>query len=95
MPSLDEVTLSSLSSLSRFLVNEARLIENSDKSSINNHNGNSKNDTLPGLYQGTHRDQPFGRHGGDLKGIADHLDYVKDLGMTAIWLNPVLGDNVR
>ncbi|MCU0355703.1 MAG: glycoside hydrolase family 13 protein [Cytophagales bacterium] len=58
-------------------------------------NGNPKNDTVPGMFQGTHRDQPFGRHGGDLKGISDHLDYVKDLGMTAVWLNPVLENNQR
>jgi glycosidase len=58
-------------------------------------NGNPKNDTLPGMFQGTHRDQPFGRHGGDLKGVSDHLDYIKDLGMTAIWLNPVLENNQR
>ncbi len=58
-------------------------------------NGNVKNDTVAGMFQGTHRDQPFGRHGGDLKGIADHLDYVKDLGMTALWLNPVLENNQR
>ncbi|MBI1769372.1 MAG: glycoside hydrolase family 13 protein [Bacteroidetes bacterium] len=58
-------------------------------------NGDLKNDTLPGFYQGTHREQPYGRHGGDLKGIADHLNYIKDLGMTAIWINPVLENNQR
>lgn len=58
-------------------------------------NGDPSNDTLPGMYQGTHRDQPFGRHGGDLKGIVDHLDYIKDLGVTAIWLNPVLENNQK
>lgn len=31
-------------------------------------NGDVKNDTLPNFFQGTHRDQPFGRHGGDMKG---------------------------
>ncbi len=58
-------------------------------------NGDLKNDTIPGYYQGTHRDQPFGRHGGDLKGIADHLNYIKDLGMTALWINPVLENNQK
>jgi glycosidase len=58
-------------------------------------NGDPTNDTIPGMFQGTHRDQPFGRHGGDLKGIADHLDYIKDLGVTAIWLNPVLENNQK
>jgi len=36
------------------------------------------------------RVQPKDRHGGDLKGISDHLDYISDMGFTAIWLNPVL-----
>ena len=35
----------------------------------------------------------FGRHGGDLQGIIDRLDYIADLGVTAIWLNPALEDN--
>jgi glycosidase len=58
-------------------------------------NGDVKNDSLPGFYQGVHRDQPFGRHGGDLKGISDHLDYIKDLGVTAMWLNPILENNQK
>lgn len=58
-------------------------------------NGNTKNDSIAGMYQGTHRDVPFGRHGGDLKGISNHLDYIKDLGVTAVWLNPVLENNQR
>ncbi len=58
-------------------------------------NGDVKNDTLPGFYQGTHREKPFGRHGGDLKGISDHLNYIKELGVTAIWLNPVLENNQK
>jgi len=58
-------------------------------------NGDLKNDTIPGFYEGTHRDKGYGRHGGDLKGISDHLDYIKDLGMTAIWINPVLENNQK
>jgi len=58
-------------------------------------NGDLKNDTLPGFYEGTHRDKGFSRHGGDLKGISDHLDYIKNLGMTAIWINPVLENNQK
>lgn len=58
-------------------------------------NGDTKNDSLSGFFQGVHRDQPFGRHGGDLKGISDHLDYIKGLGVTAIWLNPVLENNQK
>lgn len=56
-------------------------------------NGDIKNDTLPGLFEGAHRNLPNGRHGGDLKGIGDHLDYFRDLGVTALWLNPVLENN--
>lgn len=58
-------------------------------------NGDLKNDTLPEFYQGTHRGKPYGRHGGDLKGISDHLDYIKELGATAIWINPVLENNQK
>lgn len=56
-------------------------------------NGDVKNDTLPGMLEGTHRDKPEGRHGGDIKGISEHLDYIKELGVTAVWLNPVLENN--
>src|SRR5579859_4274783 len=58
-------------------------------------NGDLKNDSLPGFYEGTHREKPFGRHGGDLKGISDHLNYIRDLGTTAIWINPVLENNQK
>ncbi|MFM7855114.1 MAG: glycoside hydrolase family 13 protein, partial [Flammeovirgaceae bacterium] len=58
-------------------------------------NGDMKNDSLPGFYEGVHREKPFGRHGGDLKGISDHLHYIKDLGVTAIWLNPILENNQK
>lgn len=40
------------------------------------------------------RNNPDARHGGDLKGIAEHLDYIEDLGVTAIWLNPVLENDM-
>ncbi|MCH3970164.1 MAG: glycoside hydrolase family 13 protein [Prevotella sp.] len=39
------------------------------------------------------RSQPSLRHGGDLEGIMDHLDYFKQLGVTALWLTPVLENN--
>ena len=58
-------------------------------------NGNPKNDSVPGMFEGVHRDKPEGRHGGDIKGISDHLPYIRDLGVTAIWLNPVLENNQR
>lgn len=39
------------------------------------------------------RKNPFLRHGGDLQGITDHLDYFKEIGVTALWLNPVVENN--
>lgn len=39
------------------------------------------------------RTQPSLRHGGDLQGIREHLDYFNDLGVTALWLTPVLENN--
>lgn len=52
-------------------------------------NGNPDNDTIEGMLEPANRSDPSGRHGGDLKGVLDHLDYIKDLGMTAVWLTPV------
>ena len=46
-----------------------------------------------GMLEQANRSNPNGRHGGDLKGISDHLDYIKDLGATGIWLNPFLENN--
>lgn len=52
-------------------------------------NGNPQNDIIPGMLENkTNRDGQYARHGGDLKGIENHLDYLEDLGVTAIWLNP-------
>ena len=39
------------------------------------------------------RQNAVARHGGDLQGIIDHLDYIADLGATAIWCTPLLLDN--
>src|SRR5699024_6732282 len=36
------------------------------------------------------RSDHYGRHGGDIQGIIDHLDYIEEMGFTALWLNPVL-----
>lgn len=52
-------------------------------------NGDPANDSFATMReQGIHRDSMFSRHGGDLQGIMNHLDYLKDLGVTAIWLTP-------
>jgi len=53
-------------------------------------NGDPSNDNVASMREGLARDSLVGRHGGDLKGISDHLDYVQDLGVTAVWLNPEL-----
>jgi glycosidase len=54
-------------------------------------NGNPANDQPPMAAEYTvDRSRPGARHGGDLLGIEQHLDYLEDLGVTAIWLNPVL-----
>ena len=39
------------------------------------------------------RNNPFLRHGGDLQGITNHLDYFTELGITTLWLNPVIENN--
>ncbi|MES2374019.1 MAG: glycoside hydrolase family 13 protein [Bacteroidota bacterium] len=41
------------------------------------------------------RGNPNSRHGGDLAGIARHLDYMKDLGITTVWLNPIQENKIR
>lgn len=54
-------------------------------------NGDSSNDSFDDMNQwGINRDKTFFRHGGDLIGVMEHLDYLEDLGVTALWLNPVL-----
>lgn len=57
-------------------------------------NGDSSNDEIPSMKQtGIARDKIFFRHGGDLKGISQQLDYLQDMGVTALWLNPVMENN--
>lgn len=56
-------------------------------------NGNPSNDGMPGMLEKPDRNNPSGRHGGDLQGIENHLDYLKDLGVSTLWLNPVLENN--
>ena len=59
-------------------------------------NGDPLNDNLvmKTAYK-TDRNDPSARHGGDLAGIEKHLDYIEDLGVTAIWLNPVLENDMQ
>lgn len=52
-------------------------------------NGNPENDVVDGMREKKiDRADSFARHGGDIQGISSHLDYIADLGVTAIWLNP-------
>ncbi|MEI6900845.1 MAG: alpha-amylase family glycosyl hydrolase, partial [Bacteroidota bacterium] len=57
-------------------------------------NGDTANDNIPGMKEKCNRSNPNGRHGGDIKGISNHLDYIKDLGTTALWINPLLENNM-
>ncbi|NUQ81213.1 MAG: cyclomaltodextrinase N-terminal domain-containing protein [Bacteroidetes bacterium] len=53
-------------------------------------NGDPSNDQVEGLLEGVDRKDPFGRHGGDIQGIINNLDYMKELGVTAVWINPLV-----
>ena len=53
-------------------------------------NGNPANDNVPGYGDEARRsDDEAGRHGGDIQGIVDHLDYFRDLGVTMLWPTPL------
>ena len=56
-------------------------------------NGDPTNDNTDDTAEKLAPTEWFGRHGGDLKGIIDHLDAIKALGATAIWCTPLLLDN--
>lgn len=54
-------------------------------------NGDSSNDIVPYLKETTiDREDDYARHGGDIRGIINHVDYISDMGFTAIWPCPVL-----
>jgi glycosidase len=54
-------------------------------------NGDSSNDSLPGFSELKYgREKPYGRHGGDIQGIINQLDYLKTLGVTSLWISPLL-----
>lgn len=56
-------------------------------------NGDETIDSHPEVVEQVNRKEKGGRHGGDLQGIIDNLDYLDDLGVTAIWSTPLCEDN--
>lgn len=53
-------------------------------------NGNLENDVAKGMREAVSSQQPDARHGGDLAGMTQALDYLSDLGVTAVWPTPLL-----
>ena len=59
-------------------------------------NGDQKNDVVKKLKEKkVNRKKPYSRHGGDIQGIIDHLDYISDMGFTSIWSTPMLENNME
>jgi len=58
-------------------------------------NGDTTNDFVKGYPDSINRKEPNARHGGDLQGIINHLDYISSMGYTALWLTPVLENNMQ
>lgn len=56
-------------------------------------NGDTSNDNAAGYRDKLNRQNPIGRHGGDIQGIINRLDYLKELGITALWVNPLVENN--
>lgn len=56
-------------------------------------NGNPNNDSNDNLFEKANRTNKDGRHGGDIEGIIKNLDYIKELGATAVWPTPLCEDN--
>ena len=56
-------------------------------------NGDPSIDSTPDTAEQADRSAFFGRHGGDLQGMIDRLDYIAGLGATAVWATPLLLDN--
>ena len=56
-------------------------------------NGDESNDSVECMADKLARERKSGRHGGDIQGVIDHLDYISELGATYIWTTPFLADN--
>ena len=57
-------------------------------------NGDPSNDCVKEMLEGPNRELKGGRHGGDLAGVIESLDYFKHLGVSSLWLNPVLENDM-
>lgn len=58
-------------------------------------NGDASNDKIAGMRdQSLNRDSMYLRHGGDLQGVINHLDYLQSLGVTTLWMTPVLENDM-
>lgn len=58
-------------------------------------NGDKTNDVIKGMKEEElDRNEPFARHGGDLRGITSKLDYIKELGFNSLWICPVLTNDM-
>lgn len=58
-------------------------------------NGDETNDKVAGMRdQALNRKEMYDRHGGDLQGVINHLDYLQDLGVTTLWFTPILENNM-
>lgn len=56
-------------------------------------NGDPSNDSVAGMTETANRANPNGRHGGDIAGIRQHLDYIAGMGFTQLWPTPMLENN--
>ncbi|HKK25255.1 MAG TPA: glycoside hydrolase family 13 protein [Gracilimonas sp.] len=57
-------------------------------------NGDPSNDSVDGMLESADRSNPQRRQGGDIQGVMDNLDYIEDLGMTAIWFTPMFENDM-
>jgi glycosidase len=58
-------------------------------------NGDKSNDVVKGMAErALNRDSMYYRHGGDLQGVINHLNYLKDLGVTTIWMTPEIENDM-
>ncbi len=57
-------------------------------------NGNPANDTIEGMLESADRSNPQRRQGGDIQGVVDNLDYIKDLGISAVWFTPLFENDM-